>query len=80
MNEFLEDCNFRTSKCSSYRRILRKEKEAADKKQLEQLQQTDPDAFLERMEQLEEARMEVRARFGGGQGFVCKKEEDFWVV
>ncbi|XP_005108218.1 U3 small nucleolar RNA-associated protein 14 homolog A [Aplysia californica] len=57
-------------KSKRYRKILRKEKEAVDKKELEQLRHTDPEAFMERMEQLERARMEERLTLkhrGGGK-------------
>jgi len=47
-------------KSKKYRKILRREKEAGDKKELENLQKTDPEAFMEKMETLEQDRREER--------------------
>ncbi|BFZ09220.1 hypothetical protein BsWGS_12259 [Bradybaena similaris] len=57
-------------KSKRYRKIVRKEKVVAEKKLLEELQKANPEAFLERIGQIEKDRMEERFTLkhrGGGK-------------
>ncbi|CAG5134199.1 unnamed protein product, partial [Candidula unifasciata] len=57
-------------KSKRYRKIVRKEKVMAEKKLLEELQKENPEAFLERLGQIERDRMEERLTLkhrGGGK-------------
>ena len=47
--------------CCSYHRILRKEKTKKTKKALEELQKTDPEAYLDKLKRLEKDRIQVSA-------------------
>uniref|UniRef100_A0A0B7A5Z1 U3 small nucleolar RNA-associated protein 14 homolog A n=1 Tax=Arion vulgaris TaxID=1028688 RepID=A0A0B7A5Z1_9EUPU len=57
-------------KSKRYRKIVRKEKVTNEKKMMEELKKTDPEAFLEKLDQIEKARMEERLTLkhrGGGK-------------
>ncbi|KAK6986488.1 U3 small nucleolar RNA-associated protein 14 B-like isoform X2 [Biomphalaria glabrata] len=57
-------------KSKRYRKVLQKERVAAEKKELEHLRQNDPGAFLEKIELMEKNRMEERLTLkhkGGGK-------------
>ena len=62
--------------CCRYHRVLRKEREKQERKNMQQLEKSDPEAYMQKLQQLDKLRLQVRVEevcvWGGVRvGEVC---------